>query len=72
MSTFVYFMLPEVRGRTLEEIDEMFRNKVPTRAFPTYVCQEIEEARERGAMNALAFEKGVDDKPAGMHIEKTS
>lgn len=73
VTAFVYFMLPEVKGRTLEEIDEMFRNKVATRDFEKYVCVEIEEARERGTMNARAFGKVMtieDDKPAGVHVEK--
>lgn len=74
VTAFVYFMLPEVRGRTLEEIDEIFRNKVPARDFEKYLCVEIEEARERGAMNARAFSKQVtmEDKPAKAHIEKTT
>ncbi|KAB5546801.1 sugar porter family MFS transporter [Coniochaeta sp. 2T2.1] len=72
VTAFVYFMLPEVRGRTLEEIDEMFRNKVPTRGFEKYVCMEIEEARERGAINAAAFSKQItiEEKPLGSHVEK--
>lgn len=55
--TFIYFMLPEVRGRTLEEIDEMFRNKVPAKDFPNYVCVETEEASERGLRNIIGGEK---------------
>ncbi|OQU96965.1 hypothetical protein CLAIMM_02970 [Cladophialophora immunda] len=55
--TFIYFMLPEIRGRTLEEIDEMFRNKVPTKDFQTYVCVETEEAKRRGLRNIIGAEK---------------
>lgn len=55
--TFIYFMLPEVRGRTLEEIDEMFRNKVSTKDFPKYVCVETEEAKKRGLRNVIGAEK---------------
>ncbi|TIC33118.1 sugar transporter [Wallemia mellicola] len=33
---FVYFFLPETRGRTLEEIVYMFENKVPTRHWDEY------------------------------------
>jgi hypothetical protein len=75
VSAFVYFMLPEVRGRTLEEIDEMFRNKVPTRDFKTYVCVEIEEARERGLVNAQAFGKEqqfMEDKPVPAYVENAT
>jgi hypothetical protein len=69
VTAFVYFMLPECRGRTLEEIDEMFRNRVPTWDFEKYVCVEIEEARERAAVNTWAaskastIEEGVEKNP---------
>ncbi|KIW36905.1 uncharacterized protein PV06_10810 [Exophiala oligosperma] len=33
-----WWIVPETKGRTLEEIDEMFMNRVPTRQFKTYVC----------------------------------
>ncbi|KAF9886737.1 hypothetical protein FE257_011114 [Aspergillus nanangensis] len=60
---FVYLALPEVRGRTLEEIDEMFRNGVPTRDFKTYICVEHEEAKARGVARVLV------DKPDSEHVE---
>jgi hypothetical protein len=34
----VFFFLPEVKGRTLEEIDEMFEARLPARKFGKYVC----------------------------------
>ncbi|KAI0866749.1 MFS transporter [Xylaria cubensis] len=39
---FAYLFLPETRDRTLEEIHEMFENKVPARKFKTYVCTGVE------------------------------
>ncbi|KAK2794395.1 hypothetical protein FQN51_000837 [Onygenales sp. PD_10] len=45
--SFLIFGVPEVRGRSLEEIEEMFNNNVPTRKFPSYVTQTAREARER-------------------------
>ncbi|KAK1759961.1 general substrate transporter [Echria macrotheca] len=41
---WVYLFLPEVKDRTLEEIDEMFEARLPARKFRKYVC-----ARQRGA-----------------------
>jgi len=35
---WIYFFLPEVKGRTLEEIDEMFEARVPARKFASYRC----------------------------------
>lgn len=35
---FVYLLLPETKDRSLEELDEMFQQKVPTRKFRDHVC----------------------------------
>ncbi|RYP43704.1 hypothetical protein DL768_009765 [Monosporascus sp. mg162] len=35
---WVYFFLPEVKGRSLEEIDEMFEARIPARKFASYRC----------------------------------
>jgi MFS transporter, SP family, sugar:H+ symporter len=45
---FVLIFLPETKDRTLEEIDEMFYNKLPARKFRTYECVGVEQARGRG------------------------
>lgn len=34
----MYFYLPEIKNRTLEEIDEMFEAKLPARKFRKYIC----------------------------------
>jgi hypothetical protein len=38
--------MPEMKGRSLEELDEMFQNRVPRRDFPKYQCVSSERARE--------------------------
>ncbi|KAJ5827168.1 sugar porter (SP) family MFS transporter [Penicillium robsamsonii] len=63
-TAFIWYCLPEVRGRTLEEIDEMFRNNVPTREFSKYVCIENLEAQERGRKEVKA-----EDNPTEAHVE---
>ncbi|RYP78557.1 hypothetical protein DL771_000510 [Monosporascus sp. 5C6A] len=35
---WIYFFLPEAKGRSLEEIDEMFEARVPARKFASYRC----------------------------------
>lgn len=35
---WVYFYLPEIKNRTLEEIDEMFEAQLSARKFRKYVC----------------------------------
>lgn len=40
-----------MRGRSLEEIDELFNNKVPTKDFPKYHCVSAERAREQALKN---------------------
>jgi sugar porter (SP) family MFS transporter len=36
---FAWFFVPELKQRSLEQIDEMFQDKVPTRAFKSHVCR---------------------------------
>lgn len=45
-SVFFLFFLPEMKGRTLEEIDELFQNNVSVRNFPKHECVSSSRARE--------------------------
>ncbi|KAI1162551.1 general substrate transporter [Nemania serpens] len=46
LACFVFFFLfvPETKGRTLEEIDELFNNRVSVRKFRTYQTKIMDEA----------------------------
>lgn len=39
MCVYLYFYLPELKGRTVAEIQEMFQAGLPARQFKDYVCQ---------------------------------
>jgi Sugar (and other) transporter len=49
---FTIFFLPETRDRTLEEMHEMFENKVPTHKFKSYVCTGVEDYAAQGVAKA--------------------
>ncbi|KAI0467669.1 MFS monosaccharide transporter-like protein [Xylaria cf. heliscus] len=56
--TWVWLYLPEVKGRTLEQIDEMFEARVPARKFRKYQC--------------TGHHFTLDEKPQVDHIESQS
>lgn len=69
---FTLLFIPETRDRTLEEIHEMFENKVPTHKFKKYVCVGVEGYAAQGAAKAdvmgerRSFE---DEKTSAEHVE---
>ncbi|KAK4155413.1 general substrate transporter [Chaetomidium leptoderma] len=64
---FIYFMVPEVLGRSLEEIEEMFDLRLPAKDFPAYVSRNAQIAREEAQKDLYSAEKaGV------MHVEGSS
>ncbi|KAI0394183.1 MFS monosaccharide transporter-like protein [Xylariaceae sp. FL0594] len=56
--TWVWFYLPEVKGRTLEQIDEMFEARLPARKFRKYKC--------------TGHHVILEDKPQVVHAELAS
>lgn len=56
---WIYFYLPEIKNRTLEEIDEMFEAKppLPARRFRKYVCVGHLDAVTSGSKNVVADKK---------------
>jgi hypothetical protein len=42
----IFLEIPETKGRTYAELDEMFEKRLPTRQFSTYVCQDVLDIRE--------------------------
>ncbi|KAB5513404.1 general substrate transporter [Coniochaeta sp. 2T2.1] len=63
-AAWVWFFLPELKGRTLEEINEMFLAKLPARKFRTYKCignNNIRAAEKNEGVEVQMVEK-ADDK----------
>ncbi|GAB1202662.1 hypothetical protein APSETT445_001283 [Aspergillus pseudonomiae] len=52
---WVFLTVPETRGRSLEELDDMFQADVPTRQFKKYQCSGI-GAHITGAQNVQSKE----------------
>ncbi|CAI7574182.1 unnamed protein product [Penicillium pancosmium] len=44
----VYFIIPETKGRSFEELDEMFNENVGTRAFRKYQCAMPQQLQKLG------------------------
>jgi len=59
---WIYFFVPETRGRTLEELDELFLNDVNARKFKTYECVGLTHTE---VVSRTRF--GEEDKPA-VHV----
>ena len=52
-------MLPEMKGRTLEEIDEMFEARLPARKFASYKCVGVLNTLDAEARKSIEEEKEV-------------
>lgn len=58
---FFFFFLPELKGRTLEEIDELFANRVSPWEFKTYHTTIQQKAlAEVRRQEGLMDEKGPE------------
>lgn len=68
---FVYFFIPETKGRSLEELAELFDNKVSVRDFRTYHTTLLQEAvREVQTHTGMLTNQSVP-KIDSEHIEKS-
>ena len=43
---FFYFFIPEMKDRSLEEVDELFEAGISARKFPSYKCKIVEDAKQ--------------------------
>jgi len=68
---FIIFFLPDTKGFSLEELDELFINKIPARKFSTYKIHGIDTAAlglERGDRGASTPDD-ADIKYESSHVE---
>lgn len=59
-AAWVFFFLPEVKNRTLEEIDEMFEARLPARKFRTYKCVGVLNTLDAEARKSIEKENRVE------------
>jgi SP family sugar:H+ symporter-like MFS transporter len=50
---FVFFFVPETKGRSLEQLDELFAKRVPTLEFKSFVTEHIAIDAEKDPMHAI-------------------
>ena len=60
--------MPEMKGRSLEELDEIFEAGVPARKFPQYQCRILEDAMED--VNADVLERARPETVLTEHVVK--
>ncbi|KAH8904143.1 general substrate transporter [Coniochaeta sp. PMI_546] len=65
---WVFFFLPETKGRTLEEIDEIFEAKTPARKFRSYQCTGVNLANAN-LEKRVSHDGDVSDTEKGGAIE---
>ena len=66
---FFYLFMPEMKGRTLEELDEMFQNRVGVKQFRTYQCTVKEDARQDVKVNAGLLDERSGKGPDVVEME---
>jgi hypothetical protein len=59
-AAWVFFFLPEVKNRTLEEIDEMFEARLPARKFAAYKCVNVLATLDEAGRKSIEKERTVE------------
>ncbi|KAF4629732.1 hypothetical protein G7Y89_g8410 [Cudoniella acicularis] len=56
---WAYFYLPETGGRSLEELDELFLDRIPARRFKSYKSSGLEHFANHTASAVIGDKKGI-------------
>lgn len=58
---WVWFFVPELKQRTLEEVDEMFAQRLPTRKFRNYVSPSGHSAGDKERAHSIDHKESIRD-----------
>lgn len=58
---FVFFVIPETKGRSLEQLDEMFAKRVSVRDFGGFVTEHVPVDAERHPGAVIGEKSGGED-----------
>lgn len=73
---FIYFCLPEMKGRSIESMDDLFQRPLWTmwkHAYPTEdekVRHDVQESRQMDKLEAATEEEGGKDSNTSVHVER--
>lgn len=68
---WVFFVVPETKGLSLEQLDYLYANRVPTRKFKGYhFADDILPAGEKADVVEISEEVGDDEKAVDEHKEE--
>ncbi|KAM0713454.1 hypothetical protein Q7P37_010416 [Cladosporium fusiforme] len=73
---FIYFCLPEMKGRSIESMDDLFQRPLWTmwkHAYPTEeekVRHDVQESQQMGKMEAATEEDMSKDSNTSVHVER--
>lgn len=72
---FIYFCLPEMKGRSIESMDDLFQRPLWTmwkHAYPTEEEKVRSDVQEAKQMDNLEAATGEDKKSTSVHVENAA
>lgn len=69
MEVVAFFLVPEMKGRTLEEVDQLFEMKTPLRQFRSTATDVSVRANKVESLEQEADREG-DGKGGSVHVDE--